>query len=139
MQLLDALVTGRVSLDASDAPLVFQVAAAGDPVAIELIKWAGCELGELARCVIRQLEFEMLNFDVVLVGSMFNGGPLLIEPLRKTILDYAPGARLVRLTAPPVTGAVLLGMEGAGFELTDRIRQQLIAEVINYQAPSLLT
>jgi len=139
MQLLDALVTGQISLGASAAPLVFQVAAAGDPVASELIKWAGCELGELAKCVIRQLEFEKLAFDVVLVGSMFDGGSILIEPLRKTILDYAPEARLVQLMVPPVTGAVLLGMEAAGYKPAKGFRKELIKGVKNFQAPPLFS
>src|SRR6266540_4080588 len=46
---------------AEAAPLVFQVAEAGDPVARGLIHWAGCELGEIANAVIRQLEFENLS------------------------------------------------------------------------------
>jgi hypothetical protein len=95
-ELLEALIDGRKRLDASAAPLVFKVAQTGDPVAINLIRWAGSELGELAKCVIRQLEFEDLEFEVVLTGSLFDGGPLLTGPLRETILNYAPGARLVR-------------------------------------------
>jgi N-acetylglucosamine kinase-like BadF-type ATPase len=125
-EMLDSLVTGQKSLGAPAAPMVFQVAAAGDPVANEVICWAGCELAELAKCVIRQLEFEKLAFDVVLVGSMFDGGPLLIEPLRQAIHAYAPGARLVRLTAPPVSGAVLLAMEAAGIRPSTAVRRRLI-------------
>jgi N-acetylglucosamine kinase-like BadF-type ATPase len=113
--MLDGVVNGQVKLDAAAAPLVFQVAAEGDPVALDLLHWAGSELGELANCVIRQLEFEKLEFEVVLVGSMFDGGPLLVDPMRQVIHAYAPGARLVRLQKPPVVGAVLLGMEAAGF------------------------
>jgi N-acetylglucosamine kinase-like BadF-type ATPase len=33
------------------APLVFQVAQQGDPVAAKLLAWAGNELGELAKAV----------------------------------------------------------------------------------------
>lgn len=123
--LLEGLLTGRYGLDASAAPLVFQVAAAGDPVAGEVIRWAGQELGELANAVIRQLGFEALEFDVVLVGGMYNGGPALIEPLRQTVQTLAPRARLVRLSAPPVVGAVLLGMERAGADTT-RAREALL-------------
>lgn len=119
-ELLEKVLTGQAELDASAAPLVFQVATAGDAVASEVIRWAGSELGEMAKAVIRQLEFEPLEFDVVLVGSMYDGGPLLIEPMRQTIQALAPGARLVRLTAPPVVGAVLLGMEQAGAVSPDR-------------------
>ncbi|HLF01727.1 MAG TPA: BadF/BadG/BcrA/BcrD ATPase family protein [Anaerolineales bacterium] len=123
--LLEELAEGRVTIDDRAAPLVFQVAAAGDRPAVEVIQWAGCELGELANAVIRQLELESLVFDVVLVGSLFKGGPLLIEPMRETVHALAPGARLVRLSAPPVIGAVLLGMERAGQEPTLAIRESL--------------
>jgi len=105
-------------------------------VANELIHWAGYELGELATCVIRQLEFEALEFDVVLVGSMFDGGLLLIEPMRQTIHALAPGARLVRLTVPPVIGAVLLGMEQAGMQPGAAVRETL-ARSVTKSWPSL--
>ncbi len=118
--LLEGLTTGRIQVDGDAAPLVFQVAARGDPVAGQVIRWAGCELGELACAVIRQLGFEALAFDVVLIGSMFDGGPMLIEPMRETIHALAPGARLVRLTVPPVIGAVLLAMEQAGLDARAR-------------------
>lgn len=124
-ELLEGLMLGSKRLGSEAAPLVFQVARAGDPVAIELIRWAGEELGELAKCVIRQLGFEGLQFDVVLVGSMFDGGALLIEPMRQTIQAYAPGARLKRLRALPVTGAVLLGMQAAGIKPSSAVRQTL--------------
>jgi len=127
--LLEGVLEERYTLDASAAPLVFQVAATGDPVANEVIRWAGCELGELAKAVIRQLQFEPLAFDVVLAGSMYNGGPLLIEPMRQTIHALAPGARLVRLTVPPVLGAVALAMEQGGFKLTPLIRETLAQPV----------
>ena len=124
-ELLENLTTDAIEVGASAAPLVFQVAAAGDPVARGIVRWAGCELGELACAVIRQLEFERLAFDVVLVGSMFDGGPMLIEPMDQTIHALAPGARLVRLTVPAVIGAVVLGMEQAGLAALQR-REVLI-------------
>jgi N-acetylglucosamine kinase-like BadF-type ATPase len=46
--LLSGLMDGRYSVEADTAPPVFQAAADGDGVAIELIHWAGSELGELA-------------------------------------------------------------------------------------------
>jgi N-acetylglucosamine kinase-like BadF-type ATPase len=119
------LALERYRLSAAAAPLVFQVAAEGDAVARETIRWAGRELGKLANGIIRQLGFETLDFEVVLAGSMYNGGPMLIDALRETIHDVAPGARLVRLTAPPVVGGVLLGMEQVGLEYTG-VRQTLI-------------
>ena len=114
--LLEGLTLERIHLDAAAAPVVFRVAAGGDPVARELILWAGRELGSLAIGVIRQLGLAALTFDVILAGSFFNGSPLLAEAMRETIHAVAPGAHLVRLHAPPVVGGVLLGMEQAGVE-----------------------
>ncbi len=112
--LLEGLTQQRYELSASAAPIIFRVAATGDEVAQSLITWAGQELASLALGVIRQLEFEAMEFEVVLAGSFYNGSPHLAETMYKTIHPVAPGARLVRLTAPPVVGGVLLGMEQAG-------------------------
>ena len=114
--LLEGLALERYRLDADAAPLIFQVAESGDAVAQQVIAWSAHELGDLAVGVIRQLDFERLNFDVVLLGSMYNGGALLLEPLRATIHAVAPGARLTRLDVPPVVGGVLLGMQQAGHD-----------------------
>ena len=128
--LLDGLISDRFDLGSAAAPIVFQVAANGDAVALDLIRWAGRELGELAKCVIRQLGFESLAFDVVFVGSMYDGSPLLTEALRDTIHALAPNARLVRLNAPPVIGAVMLGMEQAGLKCSPSMRAALARSVI---------
>jgi N-acetylglucosamine kinase-like BadF-type ATPase len=123
--LIRGYTTNEYQVGAEAAPIVFQVAAEGDPVARDLIRWAGTELGEIANAVIRQLEFENLAFDVVMTGSMFEGGPMLIDPMRETILKLAPQARLVRLKAPPVLGAVMLGMEACGVAVTPSIRSNM--------------
>lgn len=123
--LIEGYTKGRYRIDAQAAPLIFEVARQGDPVAGDLVRWAGVELGELAKAVIRQLGFAALAFDVVLAGSMFDGGPLLIEPMWQTITQLAPQARLVRLQAPPVLGAVIYGMEQGGLGATPAMRQKL--------------
>jgi N-acetylglucosamine kinase-like BadF-type ATPase len=115
-ELLEGLSLHRLQLGAKAAPLVFRVAAEGDPIAEELIRWAGRELGDMAVGVIRQLNFEALDFEVVLAGSFFKGSSVLAEMMRQTIHVVAPGARLVRLHVPPVVGGVVLGMEQAGLQ-----------------------
>ena len=114
MELLEGLYLGRYELSAAAAPLVFQMAAEGDEVALETVRWAGRELGSLAIGVLRQLGFEHQDFEVILAGGLYDGGPTLIEAMQATIHGVAPGAQLVRLRAPPVVGGVLLGMEQAG-------------------------
>lgn len=127
--LLEGLALGRYLVPASAAPDVFGAAAEGDAVAQDLIQWAGCELGSLAVGVIHQLGFEDLDFDLVLAGSLFDGGPALAEALLDTVHSIAGGAQLVRLTAPPVVGSVLLGMEQAGLE-PNALRPALVASAV---------
>jgi N-acetylglucosamine kinase-like BadF-type ATPase len=123
--LLEGLTLGYYTAYGDVAPLVFKVAEKGDAVAQACIDWAGRELGSMVNGIIRQLGFEDMEFDVVLIGSMFNGGPMVIEPLRETVLACAKKARLVRISAPPVVGGVLLGMEAAGVKFDDLFREKL--------------
>jgi N-acetylglucosamine kinase-like BadF-type ATPase len=124
-ELLESIMDLRCEINAAQAPMVFQAARDGDAVAIGLLEWAGSELAELAKAVIRQIGIQHMAFDVVLIGGLFSGGSLLIEPLRRALLEYSPHARLVRLTAPPVIGGVLLGMGKAGLPPTAAVRQRL--------------
>jgi len=114
--LLEGIELGKYLLDASFAPAVYQVALQGDPIARSIIQWAGSELGHTTVAVIRQLGFRNLDFEVILVGSLYEMGEMLIEPMRQVISAEAPGARLVRLVVPPVVGGILLAMEHAGVD-----------------------
>ena len=80
---------------------------------------------EMANAVIRQLGFENLAFDFVMTGSMFEGGPRLIEPMQLTSLNVAPRANMVHLSLPPVLGAVMLGMEADGLDRGSSIRKTI--------------
>jgi N-acetylglucosamine kinase-like BadF-type ATPase len=124
--LLAGLMRGRYVLWASSAPIVFSVAAEGDDVALDLVRRAGRELGNLAVGVSRQIGITDQAFDVVLSGSFYNGSPLIQETMGETIHAVAPKARLVRLQALPVVGAVLLGMEQVGLQAPD-LRETLTA------------
>jgi N-acetylglucosamine kinase-like BadF-type ATPase len=123
--LMRGYTTNEYHIGAEAARIVFRVAEEGDQIARDLICWAGTELGEMANAVIRQLEFENLAFDVVLTGSMFEGGTMLIEPMQKKIRQLAPKARFVRLIVPPVIGAVVLGLEASQTRVTPRIRNTM--------------
>ncbi len=123
-ELVEGVYLMRYQFDPALVLLVFETARRGDPQALEVMRWAGCELAQIAIGVINQLNLQDESFDVVLIGSLHDGHPLLSETIRDSILAVAPGARLIRLTVPPVIGGVLLGMEQAGMDgyvLRDRL------------------
>jgi N-acetylglucosamine kinase-like BadF-type ATPase len=124
--LIEGIEMGQYFIGSDYAPVVHKVALQGDPVAQSIIKWAGEELGLTALAVIRQLDIAALDFDVVLVGSIYEMGELIISPMRQVITSEATLARLVRLTAPPVVGGVLLAMGLMGLNPSD-LRAQLIS------------
>jgi N-acetylglucosamine kinase-like BadF-type ATPase len=128
--LIEGIEMGEYSIGSDFAPVVYQVATQGDSVALSIIRWAGSELGHNAVAVIRQLGLENHEFEVVLVGSLYKMGEMIIEPMRQVINSEAPRARLVRLSAPPVVGGVLLAMEQVGMDPTT-LRVQLIRSTRN--------
>jgi N-acetylglucosamine kinase-like BadF-type ATPase len=128
--LLAGLMRGRYAMGAESAPIIFDVAVQGDQVALELIHRAGRELGDLAVGISRQIGITGMPFDVVLSGSFFNGSPLIQEAMAETIHASAPQAKLVRLHAPPVVGAVLLGLEQIGLQ-PPALRETLSASTDN--------
>ncbi len=123
--LIEGYTKGLYNIAADLAPLVFQTAAQGDDVAQNIVKWAGRELGEMANAVIRQLNFENLEIEIALIGSMFKSGEPLIAPMRETVHAIAPKAKLIPVEIKPVVGAVLLGMEASGLMLTLDQRNQI--------------
>ena len=59
---------------------------------------------------------EKEEVEVVLAGSIYDAGELIIKPMRELVLEHCPRAKLIRLDGPPAVGAVILGMEQAGFD-----------------------
>jgi N-acetylglucosamine kinase-like BadF-type ATPase len=128
--MIEGLVLERYHLDASFAPLVFEVAEHGDRLAKNIIRWAGQQLGDLAIGVIRQLDLENCDFDVVLIGGLFDGGELYTDSVRSKIHHVSPGAQLIRLQSPPVAGAVLLGMQQASIDVL-QVRARVLRSITN--------
>ena len=93
------------------APLVLQHAVRGDHVAIEIVEWAGAQLGEAARVIATRLGMDTEPYELVMSGGLFHGNS---ERLEQRIAEEVPTALLTRLEAPPVTGAVLMALEQVG-------------------------
>lgn len=115
--LIEGLYVGRYQpfLDVNVIE-VFKIADHGDEAALQVLEWAGQELGGMACGVIRQLSLEDELLEVVLIGSIFKGHPMIARSLETTVLQIAPSAKFVHLTIPPVVGAVLLAMEQNGID-----------------------
>ncbi len=110
----NALEHGRIGLErlAELSPVVFAAASLGDAVAIGIVDRLADELAVMASAIIRRLNLTRLDPDVVLAGGVIEGIDAAFESrVSKAINDVAPGARLTRLEAKPVTGAVLLALD----------------------------
>ncbi len=134
--LIEAIELGDVHISSDFAPMVYKVASHGDSVALSIIEWAGSELGHTALAVIRQLGIGQKEFEVVLVGSIYEMGEMIITPMREVIISEAPKAQLVRLSSPPVVGGVLLAMEQVGiapYLLRDHLIKSTLAYLRGYR------
>lgn len=116
MDLMEGLSNEQYHLFPFLALEVIKAANEGDTAAKEILHWAGEELGWLAVSVARQIEMENEEVEVIQSGSVFEAGEVITKPMRDLVLKHCPKARLLRLDGPPVVGAVILGMEQAGFD-----------------------
>ncbi len=94
------------------APLVAQAAQRGDRVARDLFRCAGEALALQAAQAVRQVG--LLRPRVSYQGSMFRVGGILLEPLRRSLREFAPRSRLVAPAMAPLGGAFLLALAGLG-------------------------
>jgi N-acetylglucosamine kinase-like BadF-type ATPase len=111
VDLMEGLSNSRYRLSPLIAVEVINTARAGDAAALEVMRWAGEELGWLAVSVARQIEMENDEVEIVQSGSIFEAGELIIEPMRKLVLKHVPKAKMIRLEGPPVIGPLMLGMQ----------------------------
>jgi N-acetylglucosamine kinase-like BadF-type ATPase len=94
------------------APIVFDAATDGDAVARSIVDRLADELVAMGRALIRRLHMTRLDPEVVLAGGVFRATDrAFYERLDAGIAAVAPKARTVRLAAPPVLGAALLGLD----------------------------
>jgi N-acetylglucosamine kinase-like BadF-type ATPase len=113
---MEGLSNEHYQLPTSLALQVTRAAGNGDAAAREVIHWAGEELGWLAVAVARQIEMADEPVEIIQSGSVFEAGKVITEPMEGIVLKHCPRAQLIRLSGPPVVGAVILGMEQANFD-----------------------
>ncbi|MGW5850444.1 N-acetylglucosamine kinase [Streptomyces sp. NPDC055254] len=96
-------------------PVLFAVAAAGDPVAGALVDRQADEIVAMAAVALRRLDLLTEEVPVVLGGSVAAARhPRLTDRIVSGLAERAPHARISVVTAPPVLGAGLLGLDALG-------------------------
>lgn len=106
------------------APLCFQAAAAGDPVAIGILARQGRSIGDSIVGCARLLELDHDAVDVVLAGSLWHGAASTMRDALEDVLGGSlPRAKVFVTELRPVAGAVL--MAAAGFGNTQTLRTSL--------------
>src|SRR5690606_38685559 len=97
------------------APLLFDVAAAGDSLARSLVHRQADEIVSLAVVSMDRLDLLGQETPVLLGGSVLAARhPLLQDRLTEQLAVRAPKATPRLVTAPPVLGAALLGLDRLG-------------------------
>jgi N-acetylglucosamine kinase-like BadF-type ATPase len=112
-----AMYDGRMSRRRLEelAPLVFVAAADGDAVARAIVDRLADELSVMATAIARRLRVASREVDVVLTGGVFRTDEAgFYARLGGRVAGGLPRARVHRLTARPVLGAALLGLDALG-------------------------
>lgn len=93
-------------------PVLFATSDAGDPVARTILARQAEEIVALAVVALGRLDLLDEEADVVLGGGVMAArNPYLMDTLAELLTARAPKARTRVVTAPPVLGAALLGLD----------------------------
>ncbi|MEV8044825.1 BadF/BadG/BcrA/BcrD ATPase family protein [Streptomyces griseoluteus] len=93
-------------------PVLFATAAGGDPVARSLVERLAEEVTSMATIALTRLDLLTEPTPVLLGGSVLAAGhPQLDQGIRTRLTAQAPLAEAQLVTAPPVLGAALLGLD----------------------------
>ena len=131
-----ALYRGRLTSAAIRelAPVVFEAAGRGDAVARFIVDQQADEVVAMATAALRRISSLRRSIPVVLAGGVFKTTDAAFhERIRAGLAAAAPLAEVRRLTAPPVLGAALLGLDALDTATTAavaRLRSSLVETAI---------
>jgi N-acetylglucosamine kinase-like BadF-type ATPase len=121
------LHTGKIGWDRATGltSVLFEAAAAGDAVALDLVRRLAAEVCVMAVAALRRLGLDDQPVPVSLGGGLMTArDPLLTAEITRRFADAAPKATIRIVDIPPVAGAALLGLDhiGAPPEAKARLR-----------------
>jgi N-acetylglucosamine kinase-like BadF-type ATPase len=120
--------SGRPDLDLGAlAPLVFEAASEGDPVAVSILHQAGEEIARAVEVILEKLFPGNEEVPVVFGGAIFQKGshPELIQTVTRRCQTYRENVRFVRLQVQPVLGAVNFAFDDLEWPVTGEVWQRL--------------
>ncbi|MFI7007076.1 N-acetylglucosamine kinase [Streptomyces sp. NPDC050145] len=115
--LIEAMHLGRISVARRHecTPVLFAVAAEGDPVARSVVERMAEEIVAMSVVALRRLDLLEAEVPVLLGGSVLAARHALLDRRIGELLSaQAPKARPRVVTEPPVLGSVLLGLDAVG-------------------------
>lgn len=96
-------------------PLLFEVAAAGDEVAQDVVTRFAEEVSLLVAAILRRLDLTTSAPEVILGGGVLTGvGASVIADIERRCLKVAPRAQVRVVEVNPVVGAALFGLDEIG-------------------------
>ncbi|MEV4438679.1 BadF/BadG/BcrA/BcrD ATPase family protein [Streptomyces sp. NPDC049577] len=116
-ELIEALHLGRLPRERRHelAPVLFAVAAAGDPTARAIVARQAEEVVAMTVSALTRLELLDADVPVILGGGVLTARhPLLHDRIVALLARQAPRAVPRVVAAPPVLGAALLGLDRLG-------------------------
>lgn len=111
---MEAVYTGRLDVGRLSelAPVVFVAAGRGDRVARGLIDDVADEVIATAVAAIRRLRLTTRDVEVILGGGVIRSNDKrMLDRIGAGIAGAAPRALIRKLSAPPVVGAALIGLD----------------------------
>ena len=130
VQSIDELVahfySGSVKVDeiSSFAPLVVEAARMGDLVSKRILRDAAKELGLSAITVVRNLRMEDEEFEVALMGGIFNVKEIA-SLVRRSIKRVSPKCKVISPKFKPAVGAVLLALKEIEIEIDEPLLRSI--------------
>ena len=98
----------RVHVDEDLAPLIFELAAKGDALAIEAITIVARQHAIDIQGIVHQLDFQGAEIQLIRAGGLHTAAnPIFDQVFEKTIRESLPSIRMRVLDVSPVYGAVM--------------------------------
>jgi N-acetylglucosamine kinase-like BadF-type ATPase len=137
IDLTRAIYAGRIDEERLRelSPVVFRAAEDGDAVARSIVDHLADEVAIMANAAILRLHLTRRDPDVVLAGGVFRAEDAPFhERVRQRIGAVSYRATVRRLTAPPVVGSALVGLDRLAVKdspaAETRLRGQLTDELL---------